>query len=210
MNTDKIQQLKAEINSLLNSKLIEQNLPKIHELEAQIKDIRLTDKLTSINREQERKRNLALLAYNAEQPDTDITTNDGKFHATKVKKYPNLAALEYCHAKYREGKYTELTINGHSFSMYQTKHQYNKPTEYTRPATFQEFLQLNSITEKDITLQEFKNLQERNTKINAEFQAAIEKFDQQKKELEMYFYSHIGLFRQENAGHTYQYSANIY
>ena len=127
-----------------------------------------------------------------------------------MKKYPNLAALEYCHAKYRDGKYIELTLNGHSFYMYSTKHEYNKPTEYTRPTTFSDFLKLNSITEKDITIQEFKNLEERSNQINNEFQAAIQKFDQQKKELGLNFYSHIGLFRQENAGHTYQYSANLY
>lgn len=209
MQNDKIDQLQKEIKQLCTG-MIHDNLPKIRQLESQVKEIRLTARLNNVNKEQERKRNFALLAYNAEQPDTDITTNDGKFHATKVKKYPNLAAIPYCTAKFKDGKYIEITVNGEKFYMYHTKHEYNKPTEYTRPETFEDFLKLNSITSRDITLQEFKNIEERNTLINNEFKQCIEKFDHQKKELEMYFYSHIGLFRQENTGHTYKYSTNIY
>jgi hypothetical protein len=210
MYNEQIEQLKKEISTLVNGNLTEEKLTKVREIEAQILDIRLKTKLDSVNAEQKRKRELALLAYNAEQPEIDITTNDCKFHSVKVKKYPNLAALPYCTAKFRDGKYIELTLNGHTFYMFRTKHEYNKPTEYIRPATFEDFLKLNSITERDIYMIEFKEMLEANEKINNEFKEAVKKFDSQKKELEMYFFSHIGLFKQQNAGHIYEYSANLY
>jgi len=209
MNTQ-IEQLKKEISNLVNGNLTEEKLTKVREIEAQILDIRIKSRLNEVNAEQKRKRELALLAYNAEQPETDITTNECKFHLVKVKKYPNLAALPYCTAKFKDGKYIELTLNGHTFYMFRTKHEYNKPTEYTRPATFEDFLKLNSITERDIYMIEFKEMLEANEKINNEFKEAVKKFDSQKKELEMYFFSHIGLFKQSNAGHIYEYTPNIY
>lgn len=208
-----IEALQEEIKQIVNSKswfIDEKNVSKVKAIEAEISNIRYSQKLAGVNREQQRKRELAKLAYEAEQPETDITTNNCEFHQTKVKKYPKLASIKYLTAKFKDGKYIQLTINGERFYMFTEKHEYNKPTEYFRPETFEEFLKLNSIAPADITIDEFKAMDEKVKEINKEFQEAVKKFDQQKKDLNLYFYSHLGLFKQGNAGHIYEYTPNIY
>lgn len=208
-----IEKLQNEIKNLVNSKdwfTNENKVQKVKDIEAEILNIKYLERLNAVNRDQQRKRELAKIAYEAEQPETDITTNSGEFHATKVKKYPKLATIKYLTAKFKDGKYIQLTINGERFCMFTEKHEYNKPTEYTRPATFEEFLKLNSIAPADITIHEFKAMDEKVKEINKEFQDAVKKFDQQKKDLNLYFYSHLGLFKQGNAGHIYEYTPNIY
>ena len=208
-----IEKLQNEIKNLVNSKdwfINENNVQKVKDIEAEILNIKYLERLSAVNKNQQRKRELAKIAYEAEQPETDITTNSGEFHATKVKKYPKLAAIKYLTAKFKDGKYVQLTINGECFYMFAEKHEYNKPTEYKRPATFEEFLELNSIAPANITIDEFKAMDEKVKEINKEFKDAVKKFDQQKKDLNLYFYNHLGLFKQENAGHIYEYTPNIY
>jgi hypothetical protein len=208
-----ISELKNEINNLWNQlTAINQGeiVLKIKAIEEEINETRIFDRLKSTNAEQSRLRELAVLAWNAEQPTEDITTNSGQFHATKVKKYPNLAALPYCTAEFQDGQIKELRINGVRFSMVRSEYKTGQPTKYTRPETFGDFLKLNSITEQDIQLSDFKKMIAEVEQINAEFKEAVKKFDSQKTSLSMYFYSHIGLFKQQNAGHIYEYSANLY
>lgn len=208
-----IEKLQNEIKNLVSSKdwfINENNVKKVKDIDAEILNIKYSERLNAVNREQQRKRELAKMAYEAEQPETDITTNSGELHVTKVKKYPKLAAIKYLTAKFKDGKYIQLTINGERFYMFTEKHEYNKPTEYFRPKTFEDFLKLNSIAPADITIDEFRAMDEKVKEINKEFQDAVKKFDQQKKDLNLYFYSHIGLFKQGNAGHIYEYTPNIY
>jgi hypothetical protein len=208
-----VSELKAEISDLwnqLNADSQDEIVLKIKAIEQEINDTRIFDKLKSTNAEQSRLRELALLAWNAEQPTEDITTNSGQFHASKIKKYPNLAALPYCTAEFQDGQIKELRINGIRFYMVRTEYVSGQPTKYTRPETFSDFLKLNSITEQDMQLSDFKKMIAEIEQINAEFKEAVKKFDSQKTSLSMYFYSHIGLFKQQNAGHIYEYSANLY
>ena len=150
-----VNELKAEISNLWNQLKAENQdeiVLKVKAIEKQIQETRIIDRLDKVNKEQQRKRELALLGWNAEQPSEDITTISGTFHATKVKKYPNLAALPYCTANFEDGKIKELRINGVGFYMVKSEYKSGEPTKYTRPGTFAEFLKLNSITEKDIEL----------------------------------------------------------
>jgi hypothetical protein len=208
-----VSELKNEIHSLwnqLNADNQDEIVLKIKAIEQKINDTRIFDRLKSTNAEQSKLRYLAVLAWTAEQPTEDITTNSGQFHASKVKKYPNLAALPYCTAEFKEGQIRELKINGVRFSMVRSEYVSGQPTKYTRPETFSDFLKLNSITGQDIELSDFKKMIAEVDQINAEFKEAVKKFDSQKTSLNMYFYSHIGLFKQQNAGHIYEYSANLY
>jgi hypothetical protein len=208
-----VSELKNEIHSLWNQlTAINQDeiVLKIKAIEQEINETRIIDKLKNTNAEQSRLRELAVLAWNAEQPTEDITANSGRFHTTKVKKYPNLAALPYCTAEFKEGQIRELRINGIRFCMVRSEYVSGQPTKYTRPDSFSDFLKLNSITEQDIDLSDFKKIIAEVDQINAEFKEAVKKFDSQKSSLNMYFLSHIGLFKQQNAGHIYEYSANLY
>jgi hypothetical protein len=211
--TTKIEMLVSEqrdlINSIDNSDNIKETMFKIKAIDTRISKERKIALLNSVNQKQARLRELALQAWEAEQPLQDITTNDGSFHAVKVRKYPKLAALKYVSAKFEDGKLITLRIDGEKFNMYSAHYDYAKPTEYTRPATFDEFLKLNTIMPKDMTLEEFETIIEANEKINNTLKAAIETASAEQKKLNMYSLSYWGLFNQKSE-HVHPFEPNRY
>jgi len=187
-----------------------ETLEKIRAIEAQIKDIQRKQLLTSVNREQAKKREIAALVYSAEQPRIDITNADGTFHATKVKKYPilaQLAANHYGRAIWKDDKLITIKTGREEFTMYRTKYEYNQPTQYTRPETFEDFLSLNGIAAQDITEQQYNELTEAAEANNKKLEEAMEAHSKEQNKLGLYFYSTLGLFEQRNAGHVYKFEA---
>lgn len=205
---DTIENLKSERRKLVDNLTDASGLTAIKAIDKQITTLEREYLLKQINGKQQRLREMALQAWECEQPDNDITCNDGSFHSVKIKKYPKLAALQYGHATFEDNRLTIIRINGEKFRMFNVKYEYNKPNEYTRPSTFAEFLELNSIMQKDMTIQQFNELIEKNNAINAQYEDAIKVFNAQQKELDMYNLSAWGLFSQQNAGHTYKYINN--
>jgi hypothetical protein len=90
--------------------------------------------------------------------------------------------------------------------MYHQKYEYNKPTLYTRPETFEKFLELNSIMVKDITIEEYEELSFKAEQINAEFKTAVKEFEKKQSELKLSSYCYWGLLGHQNAGHIYEYT----
>lgn len=211
MNTQALKAQRAElINQIRDVKNIENHdelLKQINGIDAQIKNAARLELLERVNREQAEKRELAAKVWQCEQPDTDITCNDLTFHSTKVKKYPNLAALQYARGKFEDGKLTEISVGREKFRMYAAKYEYNKPTEYTRPDTFEDFLKLNGIEPAPLTIEQYSELISKAEAANEQFQKAVKEFDRQKDALNLYRYYSIGLFEQQNAGHIYEFRA---
>lgn len=205
-----IEKLKSEERQLID-KLTRENkediYPKLDAINKEITKQKRLALLDKVNARQTRLRELARQAWEAETPTNDITTNDGSFHATKVKKYPKLSALKYAYAKFQDGLMTELRINGEKFNMYAVKYEYSKPNEYTRPKTFDEFLQLNHIMAKDMTLPEFEALIEANKKINETLESAIKAASAAREKLNMYSLSAWGLFNQRTE-HVHPFEPN--
>lgn len=210
-----IEQLRADKSELLakfratradgdNDAIIEQ----LNAIENQISLQQRAELLAKVNREQAAKRTEAAKVWECEQPEVDITTNSREFHAVKVKKYPKLAALTYARAKFEDGKMIELETGREKFRMFHTEYKSGEPNKYTRPASFEAFLELNNIMLQDMTETEFEAIVEANKAINAEFQAAAAKFSKQKSDLNMHSLSAWGLFSQHNAGHNYEYTVN--
>jgi len=177
-------------------------LEKIRAKEAEIKEAKMIQVLARVNREQNELRTAAKQVWECEQPETDITTNDGSFHAVKVRKYPNLAALKYARATWKDGKLWEIEIGRKRFQMFQY-------SDNTRPATFEDFLRLNSIMPEELTLEAFKEAEAQNAAANAEFQAAVKKLEATRGKLGVSALNYYGLFAQRSAGHIYEYSPNI-
>lgn len=180
---------------------------QIKEVETQIKEIKISDMIDKQNSKYIRLRELAKKAYECEQPTEDITTDSGYFHKTKIKKYPKLATLEYASAKYESGRITELRINGERFYMFATKYEYNKETEYTRPETFNDFLDLNHIPTDLFTLEQFKDVSDKMNALNTEIEQQIEKYKNELSKLKYHSLATWGLAKQENAN-FYKYTPN--
>lgn len=184
-----------------------ETLDKIKTIDAQIEGIKRLQLLTRVNREQAEKRELARLVYEAEQPTVDITNADGTFHATKVKKYPKLAALQYGRATWKDGRLLIIKAGSEKFTMYIEKTEWKQPTEYTRPETFEDFLSLNGIAAQDITYSEYCQLIDAAEENNKRLEEAINAHSKTQSDLNLYFYSTLGLFEQRNAGHVYKFNA---
>jgi len=205
MNT--VEQLKAEVNALvtqLRSSNNEAIVKKIHAKEAELKAARTAERLDQVNSKYNRIRDYARQAWEAEIPTEDPTTNDGSLHKTKAKKYPKLAALEYVRGTWKDGHLTELRVNGERFVMYHTEYEYTQPLKYTRPATFEEFLKLNSVPVKPITSEQYAEFSAKLTAANERLKAAIAEYDKERKELEVSSWNYWGLAEQSNTN-TYIY-----
>lgn len=209
--TATIDSLKAEKAKLIDKLTTREERPdaleKIKTIDEQIKGLEHLQLLTRVNREQAEKRDLARLVYEAEQPRIDITNANGTFHATKVKNYPKLAALQYGRATWKDGRLTTIKAGREEFTMYRTKYEYNQPTQYTRPETFEDFLSLNGIAAQDITYTEYCQLIDATEENNKRLEEAINAHSKTQSDLNLYFYSSIGLFEQRNAGHVYKFNA---
>jgi uncharacterized protein (UPF0216 family) len=195
-------QKRALINEMRGNVDYENILPKIRKIEDQIREERIKARLNEFNRKQEKKRNWALKVWEAledQQPHVDITNQDGSFHAVKVKKYPGLAELakEHARAKFKGHLMTEIRYQGEGFQLVETDYK-NGETSYNLINTFKKFLEVNSIQESDLTLEEFKKMLKDIEVFNLELEAAIKKYDQGLKDLNASFYRYHGLLDQDN------------
>jgi hypothetical protein len=157
-----LETLKEEKTKLVNLLRIgatgeDEIFEQIRNIEDQIKQQKRIELINKVNTEQASKREHAHAVWNCEEVNEDITTENGSFHKTKVKKYPLLASLQYVRAKFKNGRLLEITYQGETFKMYHTASEYNKPDQYTRPESFAAFLELNRIMGKDITPEEFNS-----------------------------------------------------
>ena len=204
-----IEELKTQHNELLTKLRNEwtqegadELLNAIRNNEAEQKRLKIAAKLEAVNRDQSRLREQARIIYQVEDVPAEVACNDGSPHATRVKKYPVLNSLEYVRLTFnKDGKLEAVKTGLKTWQLI----AYNQ-TE--RPATFEEFLELNSVQPADITPEELSAVIEENERLNAEFKAACEKFSEGKDKARLSTYAHIGLFQQHSAGHNYEYLLN--
>lgn len=197
--SEQIKQQMNEARELLNSRAnFEKYLSIIKPLEAELKEAKVRELLHEVNGKYSRLRDMAKQIWECEIPAEDITTADGSFHKTKVKKYPKISALQYLRAKWRDGVITEYRYNGETFYMYRTKYEYGKPNEYTRPASFEDFLELNNIPLREITIQEYNEMEAKLNEANEKLREAIKQYDDTIKELSVYTWQCYGLASQSN------------
>ncbi len=204
-----IEQLKDQHNELLTKLRNEwtqegadELLNAIRSNEAEQKRLKIAAKLEAVNREQSRLRDEARIIFRVEDVPAEVACNDGTRHMTRVKKYPVLNSLEYARLTFnKDGKLEAVKTGLKTWQLI----AYNQ-TE--RPATFEKFLELNSVQPADITPEEISAVIEENERINAEFKKACEKFSADKDALKIHTYNYLGLFTQHSTGHNYEYLLN--
>ncbi len=210
MNLESLKAEKAQIIENLRSatSLLERDLTPLKAIEDKIKVAERLELIKNVNAKHERLRAIAKEVFECEQPSENILCNDGSFHATKIKKYPKLAALKYASGVLKDGLLYELRVNGETFRLYKTKYEYNKPEEHAKIQDFEEFLNYNSIMAKNITIEEYNEIAQKIEAINNEFKEAAEKFSKQKSELDLYNLNHFGLVSQQSVVHIYEFRPN--
>lgn len=208
LTKDELLAEKRELINKINGNNHNEILKQLKANEIAIKELDKTALLKQVNAKYSRLRGMALQAYECEQPTEDITTNDGSFHKVKAKKYPKIAALQYASAKWQDNRLTQFTINGETFYMYTTKHEYKKDTVYIRPATFSEFLALNTIPEQDITIEQYNAMAEQLAALNTKLQKDIEDYKTGLEKLKISSLSYWGIAGQHNVN-LYEYLPTI-
>jgi hypothetical protein len=208
LTKDELLAEKRELINKINGNNHDEILKLLKANEIAIKEMDKIALLKQVNAKYSRLRGMALQAYECEQPTEDITTNDGGFHKVKAKKYPKIAALQYASAKWQDNRLTQLTINGEKFYMYTTKHEYQKETVYTRPATFSEFLAFNTIPEQDITIEQYNAMAEQLTALNTKLQKDMEDYKNGLESLKISSLSYWGLTGQHNVN-LYEYLPTV-
>lgn len=199
---------KRELCDKLNGANHDEILPLLKANEVAIKELDKIALLKQVNGKYSRLRDMALQAYECEQPSEDITTNDGSFHKTKLKKYPKIAALQYASAKWEDNRLLNIRINGEKFIMYRSKYEYNQPTQYTRPETFSDFLTLNNIPESDISIEQYNAMAEKLTQLNEKLQKDMEDYKRGLESLKISSLSYWGLTGQHNVN-LYEYLPTV-
>lgn len=207
MTSEQIKQKIATLRPQLDGSNPKQVLTQMRELDKQLTQAKRVELLDRVNAEQTKLRTLAAQVWECGTPDEDITTSDGSFHKTKVKKYPKIAALKYAYAKYQDGKMYELQVNGERFQLYSRKFEYNKPTVYTRPESFAAFLELNSIMPEPITAEQFEATCEKLKEANDELQQHIKEYKAKLDTLNISSLQYWRLMGQHDE-HLYTYSPN--
>lgn len=186
-----LEQLKEEKTQLVSQLRIgatgeDEIFEQIRNVEDQIKTQKRIELINKVNREQASKREHARALWNCEEVLEDITTSDGSFHKTKVKKYPLLASLQYVIAKFKNGRLLEITYQGETFKMYNTAYEYGKPDQYTRPESLDAFMELNRIMLNDITLEEFNINATEIEEAKKDLEKQIEEYKTRLKAIDIY------------------------
>lgn len=174
----------------------------------QVKELDKILLLKQVNAKYSRLRSMAKQAYECEIPTEDITTNDGSFHKSKVKKYPNIAALQYASASFKDGRIETIRINGEKFQMYKIQYEYGKKDVYNRPETFEAFLELNSIPLEDITLEKYNEFLSKLKALNDNLKEATKSYEVGLKSIGTSAFNYHGLASQHNVN-LYEYTAKI-
>ena len=203
--------IKSEISTLIGQGIKPEILPKIRELEGKKKELEKVQLLNGVNAKYKALRELGRLVYETEKPLIDITCNDGTFHKTKVKNYPNIENISKMFGRATKTKgnlILEISVGKDKFDLYKTTYEYQKENVYTPFETFEDFLTHNSIALKEITIDEYNEFSAKLKEANEELQKAIKVYEEKHKELNVSSFQYYGLATQSNI-HQYTYSAKI-
>ena len=191
-------ELNASFKGVKTNEEWDELLEKFKAKELELKQAARAEFLADTNRRHDKLRALAVKVWACEQPTEDITTNDGSWHKVKVKKYPNIAALEYSYGKFREGKLELIHVNGEKFRLL-------KWINDSRPDTFEEFLSINYIMPAPITLEQYEAMNEGLKAAEQELKAAHETYSAKINALDYSIMNSYGLLNQRSETvYTYQ------
>lgn len=194
------------VAELKNPLTVKGNIEKLRSIENEIKEVKRVNMLNAINSKYKRIREIAQKIWECEMPNEDVICSGGSFHKTKIKKYPKLASLNHTYVKESKGNLLlKISCDGETFDMYISTYESNKPTVYTRPESFEAFLEHNTIPLNDITLIQYDELTEKINQANKELNQAIENYSKNRKELKIYQFETYGLI-ETRLIQTYQYT----
>lgn len=198
-----IETLKNELNNL-RDKLFNQEgeprkeiLKQYREKETELKEFKQLTELNKYNQEHAKKREIAKIIFNLEKVDLNDITNEGQINKTRLKKYPKCKELEYlffCSQDFK-ANYYEINYSGKWKVFFYENGEYKKTTD------FNHFLSLNYIEPKEISLKQFKQIENKINKQLLKMKEAEKKLSELREEINPYYYNGL-LSQQSNTYYT--------
>lgn len=180
----------AKLDDLLN---------QIRSLEATIKKENKIAVLKRVNKQQAEHRAIITDLLALEFPTEDITTNDGNFHAVKIKKHPSIVEFmtkhPYARFKFEKGLYKSCSIGRDDYNLGKTIYNYGKEDEFKKFETLSEVCQWHGFLEKEMTFSEFTKLETAILKESQRIKAEIKKSEEKIRSLNSHFLNRNNLIR---------------
>jgi hypothetical protein len=215
-NEEKLQKLREELRTEYkkydgtDETRPDQILKQIRDLEALIKNENKIIALKRVNREQAEHRAIITDLLSLDLPIEDITTNDGSFHAVKLKKHPLIIAFmvkhPYAKFSFNDGFYKWCKIGGEQYYLGKTIYEYGKADEFKKFETFSESCDYHGFLEKEMSFSEFIKLESAILKESQKLKNEIKKSEEKIKSLQSHFLTKNNLLRRYNLN-TYEYSS---
>lgn len=205
-----VEQIKTEQKELLNTLReggnYEAYKEKMKAIDVELTTAKRTELLHLFNLKYSKIRAVALQVWEVGEIKEDIICNDGSLHKVKAKKYPKLSAIPYVRCQFKDGLITRISAGGEDFDIYSQQIEYNKPTVYTRPETFTDFLELNYLPVEDMTLEQYEQFCAKLSEANEKLEEAMKQYEQARKALKVTRMQHWGFVEQSNC-HLYKYTS---
>jgi hypothetical protein len=188
---------------------VKEIIREIKRLETIKKDREKESQLRRVNKVQAEKREIIEQLLSLDFPVEDIRTNDGNFHAVKLKKYTSLVKFMELHPHasfsydYKNNLYTNCKIGGVSYTIFEPNYQ-NSTVTHEPFTDLESCLKWHGILLKEMTFKEFKKLETAIFKESERIKEEIKNSENKLKDLKVYFLSNENLVRKMDL-RTYEY-----
>ena len=192
---ERLESLKIELKEIQGNLFSNENRTEVLNIyrskEIEIKQLNKEIELFKYNKEHKEKRELARIIFELELIELNDITNDSQINKNRLKKYPNCSKLDYlffCSQDFK-ANYYEVNHNG------KWKVFFYENGTYKKIESFNHFLDINAIEQKEISLVQYTKIENNIKKQNDK----IKKLEMELKELKdsLYKYNTNGLIRQE-------------
>lgn len=178
---------------------------EIDKLEKERETVGQITAIERYNREQAEKRAILKKLLDTERPVEDITNQDGTLHATKVKKYPKLEAINkelwnFSMIQNKADKWIEARTSGDNYRLMFWEYK-NSETIYREFENFEEACKHNGIELKPLNVKkELRNI-ERLKDETEKMRKQLEAYSERCKKLNGYTLSSIGAIERRQEYH---------
>jgi len=175
-----------------------QIMAELKAIDAKQTEQRKREKLNQVNTDHAKKREILTALLSVPMPDEDIRVNDGSFHATKIKRYPELKALvdgQYLRFEFAANCYHTAKNSRERFSILEPTYEYGKPDSYKPFESFEAACDYNGILPQEMTFAEFQRIESAVLAESERIKAEISKSQQKMRDLGAFTLSSNNLVR---------------
>jgi len=208
MRTQEQTALLDELKSTHDEQRVKAILSELKAIEAKETENKKRRQLEQVNKEHAQKRETLNALILCPMPVEDIRVSDGSFHATKIKKYPELQKLvegRYFRFEFAADCYHSAKDGRNRYSIWKPVYE-NQKTSYIPFDSFDAACEFNGILPKELTFAEFQKIESAVIAESNRIKAEISKSQQKMSDLGVYMLSANNLLRSSQSHITEYFS----